>query len=77
MSKRVERKYIDAWISEHCPNGLLRLAEISEVSADTIVKVRLGYVPRKKGTRDRLCRALNISEAKLFPAVSAAGEQAS
>lgn len=67
MSKHVERQIIDEWISRNCPNGLLRLAERSSVSADTIIKVRLGYVPRKSGTRARLCKALGVAESELFP----------
>ena len=77
MDKRVERTIIDRWIDRNGPDGLLELARASGVSSSTITKARLGVVPKRQRTRDRLCEALNVSEAKLFPAVGAAGERAS
>lgn len=71
MDKRVERKILDKWIDMHGPDGLLELARASGVSSSTIAKARLGFIPKKHSTRDRLCKALNVSEAKLFPSVGA------
>jgi transcriptional regulator with XRE-family HTH domain len=75
MERRVERNLIDRWIDEHGPDGLLRLAERSGVSSSTITKARLGYVPRKKCTRNRLCEAMRVSEERLFPSVGAVGNK--
>lgn len=67
MDRRTERDIIDRWIDEHGPDGLLRLADESGVSSSTITKARIGYVPKKHGTRAKLCKALGVSEQELFP----------
>lgn len=76
MNRRVERTLIDRWIDKNGPDGLLELARASGVSSSTISKARLGYVPKRQRTRDRLCSVLKVSEARLFPPVRA-GEEAS
>jgi len=77
MDKRVERSIFDIWIDRHGPDGLLRLAERSGVSSSTIAKARLGYIPRRQRTRSMLCKAMGVSENKLFPLVAANEDEAS
>jgi transcriptional regulator with XRE-family HTH domain len=67
MNKTVSRPIIDAWVSRNSPDGVAKLALKSRVSISTIAKIRLGYVPKKEGTRCLLARALNVAEAELFP----------
>ena len=67
MDRTVKRDIIDIWLDKHGPNGMLRLADKSGVSSSTITKARLGMVPKKQVTRDRLCRAMGVPEEALFP----------
>lgn len=76
MDRRVERSLIDRWIDKNGPDGLLELAKTSGVSSSTIAKARVGYVPKKQVTRNRLCEALKVSENRLFPPTSADEEEA-
>ena len=75
MNRRVERSLIDQWVDENGPDGLLKLASLSGVSSSTWIKARAGVVPKRKRTRDGMIRALNVTEAKLFPVVGAAGNE--
>ena len=78
MTRTVARALIDKWIDKNGPDGLLELARLSGVSSSTLTKARLGAVPKRQRTRDRICAALKVSEARLFPLVSAGeGERAS
>lgn len=65
--RRPERRFIDRWISDNNPDGILLLAQRSRVSSSTITKIRLGYVPKKRDTRLKLCEALGVTEDELFP----------
>ncbi len=77
MERMINRPVIDLWIDKNGPNGLLRLAEKSGVSASTIEKARIGKIPKRQRTRDALCAALNVSERTLFPPLARSGERAS
>ncbi len=67
MNTRVARKIIDDWIDAHRPHGLLRLAEQSGISASLISNVRRGFVPGRYYSRERLSKALGVSQDTLFP----------
>jgi len=67
VNRYVNRAHLDKWIDENGPHGLSKLVLKSEVSASTIDKVRLGYVPPKKITRRLLCKAVGLKEDELFP----------
>jgi transcriptional regulator with XRE-family HTH domain len=75
MNKRINRNLIDSWIDKNGPDGLLVLAQQSGVSASTITKARIGIIPKKYVTRDRLCKAIGVNEDQLFPTVGAVGNQ--
>ena len=77
MQKRVVRTYIDRWIDINGPDGLLKLAVKSGVSASTITKARLGYPPKKQHTRTRICEAIGVAEHRVFPSVASSKEEAS
>lgn len=68
MARRVNKRPLNQWIDENKPSGLAKLALQSGVSTGTLDKVRAGYVPPREGTRQRISRALGISENELFPA---------
>lgn len=70
MNRRVARVLIDRWVDKNGPDGLLKLAQATGVSASTITKVRNGLIPKKQSTRDRLCNVLG----ELFPLVGASEE---
>lgn len=77
MNRKVDRKYIDSWVTKHRPNGIEKLAEKAEISSSMMNKVRIGRVPKREYTRRRICRALKIQEDFLFPPVAADVEEAS
>lgn len=74
MDRRVNRGPIDRWIDKNGPDGLLELAKLSGVSSSTITKARLGVVPKRQRTRDRLCGAMNVTEVELFPPATNKGK---
>lgn len=74
MDRRVERKYIDRWIVDNRPDGLLRLAERTGVSSSTIVSARNGRLPRKLVTLDKIAEGLGLSTDTLFPPAEAEPE---
>lgn len=77
MDRTVKIDLIGAWVDRNGPNGLLKLAEKSGVSASTISKARLGMVPKKYVTRARLCEALEVEEDALFPPLKRRKDKAS
>jgi transcriptional regulator with XRE-family HTH domain len=77
MNRRVERDILDMWIDQNKPSAVAKLALESGISASTIEKVRLGYVPPKKSTRRRLYECIGVSENELFPILPDGEEQAS
>lgn len=60
-------KIIDDWMKANKPNGLAKLSMASGVSMTKIYYAAQGYAPKKESTRLKLCKALGISEKKLFP----------
>lgn len=77
VSRKIERKLIDRWVENHTPDGLLKLAQKSGVSSSTIARARIGDVPKKPITRQRLAKAVDATEDQLFPLVTAGVEQVS
>ena len=77
MDRTVKKDLIGSWVDKNGPNGLLRLAEKSGVSASTISKARLGTIPKKYVTRARLCEALDVEEDELFPPLKRRKDKAS
>lgn len=77
MKRKVERKFIDAWMEDNNPNGLFKLAELSGLSPSTITKARVGRSPVKAYTREKLAKALSIDADILFPVVNSNEDKAS
>lgn len=73
----VNRVLIDRWVDMNGPDGLTKLAAKAGVSSSLLQKVRIGLVPKKGFTRLRICNALNVTEADLFPSVGADEKKAS
>lgn len=63
----VERKLIDEWILKNSPQGINRLALRAEVSTATIAWTRLGRVPVRQATREKLALAVGVQVSALFP----------
>jgi hypothetical protein len=72
INRTVDTKLIAGWIKSNNPRGTTKLSSASEISSSTIEKVRLGYVPRKPDTRKKICKAMGVSEDRLFPIASGA-----
>lgn len=68
MKKTVKRELIDRWVSEAYPNGLYKLSEASKIPANSLSKIRLGWVPKNPHKRKDLANALGVQESELFPA---------
>jgi hypothetical protein len=77
MSKAVDRKLIDSWIKEAYPDGLYKLAQVSKIPANSLSKIRLGWVPRNPNKRQDLAKALGVKECQLFPVLPDKKEKAS
>lgn len=76
MRRRVERKYIDQWVSQNRPDAIRKLANKSGVNHAYIERVRTGFVPPKELYRKALADALELAEEDLFPLVTAGGNKA-
>lgn len=78
MDRRLNRALLDKWISEHGPDGVSRLAIQSQVSSETIKRVRASEVaPKKLITCKRLSEAVGATVDELFPLPKKAGGRAS
>ncbi|MGZ3770045.1 MAG: hypothetical protein ACXVCP_00465 [Bdellovibrio sp.] len=64
----VNRTLIDVWVDNNGPDGLVKLALKAGVSSSLLEKTRLGFAPKKAFTRQKICQALGVKEAELFPA---------
>lgn len=69
MKISVDRTLIDAWVEKAYPNGLWKLSQDSKIPANSLSKIRLGWVPKNPDKRADLARALGVSESDLFPLV--------
>lgn len=67
MKTKVNRDLIDKWIKDAYPNGLYKLSEASNIPANSLIKIRLGWVPKNPHRRRELAEVLGVSEAELFP----------
>lgn len=67
----VNRVLIDKWVDMNGPDGLTKLAALAGVSSSLLQKVRIGMIPKKGFTRVKICNALGVKEADLFPTVDA------
>lgn len=68
MSKRVNRKYIDAWIKNAYPNGLYKLSEKTGIPMGSIEQIRIGaFIPKAPDRRRKLAETLGVKESELFP----------
>jgi transcriptional regulator with XRE-family HTH domain len=76
MGITVQRNLLDKWIEKNGPDGVVKLALKAGVSSSLLQKVRIGKIP-KRSNRILICKALNVSEATLFPTVDADEEAAS
>lgn len=74
MDRKVNVEKIKQGISEHIEFGLYEQAKKCKVSPDLLAKVRVGYVPKKWGTRNRIANGYGVTEDELFPLVSAGGK---
>jgi hypothetical protein len=77
MKRMVERKLIDQWLDERYPDAISQLALKSRVPANSISKIRQGWVPKSAEKRTALAKALGTTESKLFPVVQDGKERAS
>lgn len=66
MDKKVNREPIDKWINENYPDGQAKLGRKSQVSSNSIAKIRLGWVPKNRDARMRLAKALGVEHDTLF-----------
>lgn len=66
MQKRIKRDLIDQWIKQAYPNGLYKLAEKSKIPANSLSKIRLGWVPRNPERLKDLAKALGVPEESLL-----------
>jgi hypothetical protein len=70
MNRTVAKHYIDDWVARNYPNAIAKLSQISGVPYTSLVQIRYGRAPKNQPNRLKLCRALKLSENKLFPPVS-------
>jgi hypothetical protein len=77
VNRRVERSYIDQFIENNGPDGLLEYAKAARVSSSTIAKARIGFVPKKRITREAMAGPLGIDEDQLFPVLQDGKDEAS
>lgn len=67
MRRTVDRSHIDKWIDANYPDAITKLAGASKVPANTLTKIRTGYVPKDAEKRKSLAGVLGVSEDELFP----------
>lgn len=69
MKKTVRREIIDDWLKERYPDAISQLAQKSKIPANSLAKIRTGWVPKNPNRRKDLADALGVEEADLFPLV--------
>lgn len=67
MKRTVKREYIDEWLKERYPDAISKLAQASQIPANSIAKIRLGWVPKNPNRRKDLAAVLGVEESELFP----------
>lgn len=68
MTRRVNREILDKWINAFPTDGISHLAVESQVSAETIKKMRAsGEAPKKFITLKALSDAIGVDLDILFP----------
>lgn len=78
MDRRLNRALLDAWISEHGPDGVSRLAVRSQISSETIKRCRASELaPKKMITCKRLSDAIGTTVDELFPLAKKLPQRAS